>query len=90
MARSPYPVPFYPLGMCGGGSSGLRAYWCAYFFSCAEGGTKPMDQVGLAVPMAILSDFTMCFACPSRLAVAFTVSDHTGMSSGRRLGVATS
>lgn len=49
-----------------------------------------MDQVGLAVPMAILSDFTMCFACPSRLAVAFTVSDHTGMSSGRRLGVATS
>lgn len=91
MARSPCPVPFYPLGMRGGGSSGLHAYWYAYFFSlCAKGGTKPMDQIGLPVPTAIPSDFPMCFACPPRLAVAFTASVHTGMSSGRRLGVATS
>lgn len=51
---------------------------------------KPMDRVGLAVPTAIPSDFPMCFACPPRLAVAFTASGHTGMSSGRGLGVATS
>lgn len=49
-----------------------------------------MDQVGFAVPTAIRSDFPMCFACSPRLAVAFTASGHTGMSSGRRLGVATS
>lgn len=36
MARSPYPVPFYPLGMRGGGNSGLRAYWCVYFFSVCQ------------------------------------------------------
>lgn len=49
-----------------------------------------MDRVGLAVPTAIPSDFPVCFACPSRLAVTFTASGHTGMSSVRRLGVATS
>lgn len=41
MARSPCPVPFYPLGMHGGGSSGLHAYWYASFFSLfAKGGHK--------------------------------------------------
>lgn len=59
---------------------------CLFFSLCAEGDTKPMDQVGLAVPTAIPSDFPMCFACPPRLAVTFTASGHTGNELRQKAG----